>query len=97
MKKTLKVLVVIALTGFVLSLIAHFATYLGINPQKKYPFVWLLHIGVFIVFTPAVFIMKNMDRKGELFFLESAKYAPLWMKVICCVFLYMQELISCPF
>ena len=34
--------------GFGLSLITHLATYLGVNVARHVPFVWLLHVGIFL-------------------------------------------------
>lgn len=89
MKSFLKVFCILAIIGFVLSFIAHFSTYFGVNPQGEFPFVWLLHVGIFVVFVPAVYIMKRVDNGKGIFFHEAVKFAPVWMKILCGVcFLY---------
>jgi hypothetical protein len=54
---------IIAITGFCLSLSVHLATFVGVDPQQSFPFVWLLHIGIFIVWLPAILI-ANRRTKG---------------------------------
>ena len=48
-----------ALTGFILALAAHIAAICGVDVGGRYPFVWGLHFGVFIVFIPIFFSMKR--------------------------------------
>jgi hypothetical protein len=88
-----KLLFYTAAIGFLLSLVAHFCTYLGINPQKQFPLVWILHLGIFVVFIPAVFHMKkhcNDNKKYSINnidnFFKGMQFAPVWMKVLCVVF-----------
>jgi hypothetical protein len=43
-----------ALTGLVLAAVAHVCALAGIDVAERVPSVWLLHIGVFVVFIPFV-------------------------------------------
>ena len=49
-----------ALTGLVLSAIAHVLALAGVNVAEHVPFVWLLHIGIFFVFGPFVFSSRKI-------------------------------------
>lgn len=57
-----RVLAILALTGFVLSLVAHLAASAGINVLALIPLVWLLHLGIFVVFLP--FVAQTRNRLG---------------------------------
>ena len=46
---------IFAFAGFCLSLFVHLTTFFGIDPAKHVPFVWVLHIGIFICFVPLIF------------------------------------------
>ena len=48
-----------ALSGFFLALAAHIAAICGVDVGGRYPFVWGLHLGIFIVFIPMTFSMKK--------------------------------------
>jgi hypothetical protein len=49
-----------ALTGLVLSAIAHVCALAGIDVAERVPSVWLLHIGTFLVFFPFVFSSRKV-------------------------------------
>ena len=49
-----------ALTGLVLSAIAHVCALAGVNVAEQVPFVWLLHIGIFVVFLPFIFSSRKI-------------------------------------
>lgn len=54
---------ILAVIGLVLSLVVHGATFFDIDVQSHLPYVWLLHIGIFVVFIPAV-ILQNQRLKA---------------------------------
>jgi hypothetical protein len=73
----------IAAAGFVLSLAAHVMALAGI----KLPgggLVWLLHLGVFVVWFPAIVFgnrkFKTLDRKAD--WLKTLEPCPAWMRRI---------------
>ena len=84
----MKTLLIIAAGGFIFSLIAHLATFLGINPQGVFPPIWLLHIGIFVVWIPTVFLLRKIFKKtGRQGFWKSAVgNAPRWMQALCLFF-----------
>ena len=55
-----RILGVFAFLGLILSLAVHVSALLGIDVSAKIPFVWLLHIGVFLVFVPFVFASRKV-------------------------------------
>ncbi len=60
-----QILFYFAITGWTLGLIVHFLSIAEYNAAEKFPFIWLLHIGIFIVWLPAVLILtKNEELKA---------------------------------
>lgn len=58
---TIKIaLALLGFLGFLCSLFVHILSLLKMNPEEYIPFAWFLHIGIFVVFAPAIFIMKEM-------------------------------------
>src|SRR5687768_4728363 len=57
--------VVLAVIGLLLSAAAHVSTFFGVDPQELFPGIWLLHIGIFVVFVPAVVLQGAARRKPE--------------------------------
>ncbi len=54
-----KALCIIAVIGFTLSLIAHIVSVSGIYIGEQFPFVWALHLGIFVVWLPTILKLKN--------------------------------------
>jgi hypothetical protein len=52
-----------ALTGLVLSAVAHGFALAGVDVAEHVPFVWLLHVGIFAVFIP--FVFSSRKRLGK--------------------------------
>ena len=85
----MKTLLIIATGGFIFSLTAHLASFLGIDPQAVFPPIWLLHIGIFVVWIPTVFLLRKIFRKTgrEGFWKVAVRNAPFWMQALCIFFL----------
>src|SRR5262245_45802659 len=49
----------LALLGFALSVAAHVSALFGVDVQTRVAGVWLLHIGIFVVFVPMVFQLRS--------------------------------------
>lgn len=85
-----KYLFYLAVTGWILALLVHILSLADIDVKQTVPFVWLLHIGVFIVWIPVIFSLKeNVEIKpmGKSmnaigFYKIIFKETPTWMKVI---------------
>ncbi len=67
---------ILALIGFALSLIVHGLTFVGVDPLQHFPYVWVLHIGIFVVWIPAVWISKQTKTSWK----SLTKPFPFWMK-----------------
>jgi hypothetical protein len=78
----------LALLGFLLSLAAHVAALAGVDVGKRVPWVWGLHVGVFVVFFP--FVMSSRKLLGPRTSLWSVRTLfPTWVRVIgAAVFVY---------
>ena len=53
----------LALPGWTLAVIVHVLSIAGMDLNEKIPFIWSLHIGIFVVWIPTIFSL----RKGEEF------------------------------
>ena len=84
-----------AVTGWTISIIVHSLALTGIDATSKIPFVWLLHVGIFVVWLPAVLkLRKNPDLAalqqsgiaGQMnpfaFFQAIFKYTPTWISAV---------------
>ncbi|MFS2016477.1 hypothetical protein ACEN88_07855 [Massilia sp. CT11-108] len=49
-----------ALTGFVLAAATHVFALAGVDVAEHFPSVWLLHVGIFVVFVPFVFSSRKV-------------------------------------
>ena len=54
---------IFSLVGLFSSLFVHLSTFFGIDPSKHVPWVWVLHLGIFVVFFPMVFVQGLKSRK----------------------------------
>ncbi|WP_162999380.1 hypothetical protein [Burkholderia sp. Nafp2/4-1b] len=71
----------VALVGFVISLLVHVTALMGVNLAARVPDIWLLHIGIFIVFMPFVLVSrKELGRERTLWRLR--KGLPNWVAVV---------------
>lgn len=70
-----------ALVGFIISLIVHISALLSIDVLTDFPYVWLLHVGIFVVFIPFVFSSrKTLGVKPK--FAEIRAAFPTWVVVV---------------
>lgn len=96
-----KYLFYFAVTGWSLGLLVHVLSLADIDITDKVPFVWVLHLGIFVVWLPAVLALKkNEELKAYQqsgfantmnpfgFFKIIFKQTPNWMKLIAIVGFY---------
>lgn len=77
----------IAVFGLIASIVAHTATFCGVNPQKVFPPIWGLHVLIFVIWVPVVFMLAKRFPKGTHARLKDmAPKAPAWMRGVCGVF-----------
>lgn len=55
----------LSLLGFVLSLGVHGSSLFGVDVQNQLPAVWLLHLGIFVVFIPMVLQLRSSKHKSD--------------------------------
>ena len=90
-----KYLFYFAVTGWVLGLIVHLLSLADVDITEKAPFVWGLHVGIFVVWFPAILELKNNEElktyqhSGILkrmnpfgFFKIIFKQTPAWLSII---------------
>jgi hypothetical protein len=58
-----RALSIFAITGFFSSLLVHLSTFWGIDPAKHVPWVWVLHLGIFVVFIPMIMGQGSAPKK----------------------------------
>ena len=76
----MKFFAVLAALGLVLSTAAHSLTFLGIDPEQSLPYIWLLHIGMFVVMIPAMVALPKR-RVGRTFRWRVVMgNAPTWLR-----------------
>ena len=76
---------IFALIGFFSSLFVHLTTFFGIDPSKHVPWVWVLHVGIFVAFIPMVLVQgwapKN-DFRNKMF-ASIPRWAGYALKFFC--------------
>jgi hypothetical protein len=55
-----RILFFIAVTGWSLAITFHLLALLDVDVETHFPFVWLLHVGIFVVWLPAVLKLRKM-------------------------------------
>jgi hypothetical protein len=96
-----KFLFFFAATGWTLALIVHLLSLSGFDLSERVPFIWLLHLGIFVVWIPVVLDWKkNEDFKTLrqsgiakrmnpfVFFKVIFRYTPAWLTIIAIGGLY---------
>ena len=81
-----------AVAGWLLSLTVHLAALGGIGLTEKYPGLLFLHVGIFVVWVPAIFYLRNNNQlqknnSPKLFtpitgFRTFFKGVPRWLAII---------------
>lgn len=54
-----KILFFLAVTGWALGVTVHLLSLADVDVARKAPYVWLLHMGIFVVWIPAVFELRK--------------------------------------
>lgn len=90
-----KILFYFALTGWILGLLVHILSLADIDVTKTVPFVWLLHVGIFVVWLPVILDLRKNEELQEYqqsgmlnrmnpikFFKIIFKETPTWLVII---------------
>ena len=75
-------LTIFAIIGFVASLLTHLTTFFGVSVAQYFPWIWILHIGIFIVMIPVVISQRNRSGSWE----RMLTLLPNWGKVALPIF-----------
>lgn len=79
---------ILSATGFCLALIVHTLTFAHIDVMEVFPSVWLLHIGIFVVFVPLVFSARRLSGANPKY-RDFRSLFPEWANtLITVVFIY---------
>jgi hypothetical protein len=79
----------LAALGLTISTAAHFSTHLGIEPMHRWPWIWLLHLGLFVVFVPAICVSANKRGNKDFTWRAAFRNAPAWMRwMTICIAIY---------
>lgn len=95
MKGTIrKIFFYLAIIGWCLSMIVHILSVCNVSLDGEYPYTWALHIGIFVVWVPAIISMSknkvfeefkesgNIMMSPTVYFKTIFGGVPVWMTVI---------------
>ena len=94
-----KFLFLFALTGWAISLVFHLSALIGDHDiSRQFPFIWILHIGIFVVWLQTVLIVKNNNELKDLrqnntlgfskhtqFFKIIFRHTPTWLTIVAAI------------
>jgi hypothetical protein len=83
---------VVALVGFVLALVTHLLALAGVDVAARVHYVWLLHVGIFVVFIPFV-ICVRMDFGSPPAMSQIRATLPHWASV-CGIAIFAYALVN---
>lgn len=69
----------LAWAGFLIGLAVHSSAVLGLHPSMSD--FWFLHIGIFVVFIPALMAQKHLQKPGNSPGTFQVDLAPRWMRI----------------
>ena len=91
----------VAVTGWVLGLLVHVLSIFDVDVQTQIPYIWLLHLGIFVVWIPAILTLRksesirmfeNPDTLKRMnpiaFFKVICEKTPVWIVVIAAAGLF---------
>jgi hypothetical protein len=69
----------LAAAGLAVSAAVHFSTFAGVDPLDVLPLVWVLHLGIFLVFAPGIAAANRVKRGDRGSFASQFPHAPRWL------------------
>ena len=96
---TIRYLFYLAIIGWLIGTTIHLLSIAQIDVAEYFPFVWLLHIGIFIIWFPMIFFLRN--NQTELKKLQAARsaierstffskgvlgHSPFWARLLVVIF-----------
>jgi hypothetical protein len=70
-----------AFIGFGISLVVHLLTFLGLNISEHVPWIWVLHLGIFVFGVPMVFSSINLEGRKD-FWRKYFAPMPHWVRYV---------------
>lgn len=74
------VFALLAALGLLISLAANVSTFFDVEPIHRWPYLWLLHLGVFVVFIPAISVQSQQGSHRPFAWREVFGCAPAWLR-----------------
>jgi hypothetical protein len=74
------VFALLAALGLFISSAANISTYFGVEPMNRWPCVWFLHLGIFVVFVPAIAVGTKGRTDKAFRWRDAVGNAPAWMR-----------------
>jgi hypothetical protein len=74
------VFALLAALGLLISIGANVSTFFGVEPMHRWPYLWLLHLGMFVVFIPAGCVQIQHENKKPFRWRDVFGYLPGWMR-----------------
>ena len=80
----MRILFYIVVFGLIASAMAHLSTFVGINPEREFPAIWILHVLIIVIWIPVIVLFGRSQTKNEPKDTWTAVTgnAPRWMKVL---------------
>jgi len=70
----------LAALGLLISVAANVSTFFGVEPMHRWPYLWLLHLGIFVVFIPAISVQVQNGNKKPFQWGDVVGILPAWMR-----------------
>jgi hypothetical protein len=70
----------LAALGLLISIAANVSTFFGVEPMHRWPYLWLLHLGIFVVFIPAGSVQIQHGNKKPFRWRDVFGGLPAWMR-----------------
>ena len=84
-----KLLFILTATCWTISLSIHIVSLTGFDVATWFPYVWALHIGVFVVFIPALLILRKFQHTPHPTYRSYFSGLPRWLIILtvaCCLY-----------
>lgn len=82
-KQVVSIAFMVSMVGFMVTLLAHIATFFGAIPSKEFLYLWIIGIGLVLIWNPTSLVTSNLigDSTDE-FWTTNIGMAPRWLKFL---------------
>jgi hypothetical protein len=74
------VFALLAALGLLISIAANVSTFFGVEPMHRWPYIWLLHLGLFVVFIPSFSVQSQHGNQTPFRWRDVFGGVPGWMR-----------------